>query len=183
MLNLNQKDLPMRFPASRLAILAGFAVVAVAAVALAQPPADFIEPKQQSFLPWWIDVNGPLGFMIFLTGLAVFIGACLMVALAPRPAIKASFLVPVLLPLIFTMLAVIKMMIASISVNAMSDEQLKASVVAAGWSKAMVLPLEALCVIIPSYLVLAIGLFVRTLRASSNEFAAHGHLCFPPQSR
>ena len=47
----------------------------------------------------------------------------------------------------------------------MTDVHLKATQVAAGLAKTLLLPLEALCVTLPSYLVLAIGLFVRTLRA------------------
>ena len=83
----------MRLPVSRLALSAGFAIVAVAAVAVAQPPADVeTEPLHNLFL-WMFQIGGFCGLSIMFTGLALFIGSCLVVALARRPAVIASFLV------------------------------------------------------------------------------------------
>ena len=43
-----------------------------------------------------------------LTGLALFIGSCLVVARAKSPAVIASFLVFLLFPLLFAMIEVLK---------------------------------------------------------------------------
>jgi hypothetical protein len=109
-----------------------------------------------------------LGFydlLSLLAGLAVFVGACFVVARARRPAVIASYLVFLLLPLLFAILGGLKGAVASSAVLAGAEVEIKQWEVFAGISQALLMLLMALMVTIPSYFVIAIGLFVRTLQA------------------
>jgi hypothetical protein len=114
----------MRFLKRGLVVLVGLSVCAAATGASAQAVGRMAQEgarPPEPYLVWMIRSLGLFGFLSLLTGLAVFVGACFVVYLARRPAVIASYLV--FLPL----------------------------------------PLIALVLTLPSYLVLAIGLFVRTL--------------------
>ena len=63
--------------------------------------------------------------------------------------------------------------IAYFSILAMHDVQILQSSIYRAEARVMVLLLEALLVTLPSYLVLAIGLFVRTIAPSSEVFDLH----------
>ena len=155
----------MRFPTSKLALLGGLAIFAVTAEAVALPPAILNEPPPSESFLYWVIRTGGGGALIMLMGLALFIGSCLVVAWSQRPAVIASFLVFLFLPLLFAMIDVLKFNVCTLSVLSVVEVKLKATNVYAGLAKTLLLPLDALCVTLPSYLVLAIGLFVRTLRA------------------
>jgi hypothetical protein len=162
----------MRFSALTLALLAGFSVIAVAAEALAQAPAPIEVQFDDSFLLWLLKVGGLCGALIMLTGLAIFVGSCLVVAKTRRPAVVASCLVFLVLPLLIAMIELLRGWVAAFSVVAVIGEPLKASVIATAEARVLLLPLEAFCVTLPSLLVLAISLFARTLRAERQPDAS-----------
>jgi hypothetical protein len=152
--------------------------------AFAQSPVVFAQVHPHighSYAEWVIQCLGLFGLLSMLSGLAIFIGAGLVVALARRPAVIASYMVFLLVPLLFGILAATNGTIASFSVIALSDTQLKQSQLAGGLAEAMLPLFSALGVTIPSYLVLAIGLFVCTLFAEQRS-TAHGRKTESPRS-
>ena len=117
---------------------------------------------------------------MLLSAAAVFLGACLVVFLARRPAVIASYMVFLLLPLLLGALGALKSCVSSFSVIAIADIQLKQSEIFRGLSEALLLPLESLIVTLPSYLLLAVGLFVRTLRIGGGPTHHGGKAESPP---
>ena len=162
----------MRFSPFRLALLIGIFLLGMAVVASAQPldlPAG-VEPRGgSSFAAWIIRVSGLAGLMVMASGLAVFIGACLVVIRSRRPAVIKAYLVFLPLPLMFGVYGALKGNISSLSVVAMSEVTLTSSEIAGGVAESLLLPFEAMTVIFPSYFVIAIGLFIRTLAADPSR--------------
>jgi biopolymer transport protein ExbB len=107
-----------------------------------------------------------------LSGAALFVGACLVVSLARRPAVIAAYALFLLLPLLLGALGALKGCVSSFSVLAMSGTQIKQSQIFGGLAETLVLLFTALTVTLPSYLVIAVGLFVRTLAADGRT--THG---------
>jgi len=128
------------------------------------------EPARQSILSWMFQSLGIMyGTAIPLSGLVVFLGACLVVALSRRPAVIAAYLVFLPLPLLIGVLGSVHGLIASHSVIAMSDVAPEPAAVAAGISTALFSTLAGMIVSFPSYFVLSIGLFLRTLLSPSTD--------------
>ena len=161
----------------RLGSLIAFPLLDTATVAIAQLPcllAQAHAPTAESYASWMFRSLGFFGFLSLLTGVAIFVGACLVVFVARRPAVIASYLVFLVLPLLLAAIGALKGNLASFVVLASADIEIKQSQIFAGLSETL-LPLScALTVTLPSFLVLAIGLFVRTLRANEAP-TSHRH--------
>ncbi|MGA2032992.1 MAG: hypothetical protein ABSG68_12085, partial [Thermoguttaceae bacterium] len=152
----------MRCVGRKFVLLIGVAMCVAAAEAMARSPgllAQALPPVPQSYAAWMIQSLGLFGLLMLLSGVAVFIGACLVVSLARRPAVIASYLVFLLLPLLFSAVGALKGSVASFAVLAVADVQIKQSQIFAGLSEALLLPLSALMITLPSYFVVAVGLF------------------------
>ena len=159
----------MRLVQRGLAVLMGLSVLAAAAGTSAQAVVGaaqgFPAPREEPYLVWFIRSLGLYGLLSLASGLAVFVGACAVVALARRPAVIASYLVFLLLPLLFAVTGAVQGTVSSFAVIARSDVVLKQSEIFAGIAEALVVVLSALTITLPSYFVVAIGLFVRTLQS------------------
>ncbi len=128
-----------------------------------------LDRGSQSFLLWFIENLGLSGlFMIFL-GLAVFIGACVVVATSRRASAIAAYLVLLPLPMYIGILGILKGVIASLSVIALSEAQLKASEIAAALECSVLSIFVGLLVTLPTYLVLAVGLLLRACNSSPSS--------------
>jgi len=161
------KDVPMQRTVHRFAALVGlsvwFAATGLNAQSLSALEADVRRPKP--YVVWMLESLGLFGFLSMAAGLAVFLGACLVVALARRPAVTASFMAFLPLPLLLGAAGAVKGFVSAFTVVARSDVALRSSEVAAIVSEALLPLLGALMETIPSCLVLATGLFLRTLLA------------------
>lgn len=142
-------------------------------LAQAQPPVP------ESFALWVVRCLGLFGFLALLIGVVIFVGACFVVARARRPAVIASYLVFLVLPLLLATLQVLKGNVASFSVLARTGAELTQSQINSGVAQSLLLPFVALTVTLPSYLVIAVGLFIRTLRADKQP-TTHGRTAESP---
>jgi len=128
---------------------------------------------QKSFLSWAMESLGTLsGLTILLAGVSIFAGACFAVAKSRRPAVIASCLVLLPLPLLVGICGALKGQIASLSVLAASPEavaKLSGADIAGGVAAGLLPLFVALMVTWPSYLVLAAGLIVRTAHVKSGS--------------
>jgi hypothetical protein len=160
----------------KLALLIGLAVCCTVTQAVAQTPlllAQAQPPAPKPYAIWMLECLGLMGLVSVLSGAAVFVGACLVVFLARRPAVIASYLPFLLLPLLFGALGALKGNISSFAVVAMAHVEIRQWQVFAGIAETLVLLMTALTVTLPSYVVVAIGLFVRTLAADGRP-TTHG---------
>lgn len=123
-------------------------------------------PQQQSFLMWMIQALGIFGLIVPVLALAIFLGACVVVATSRRPAVIAAYLAFVPLPFVISVMGFLKGIVSSFSVIAMAGVTLKGSEIAGGVSESALVLYVGLISTLPSYLVVAIGLFVRTVTAS-----------------
>jgi hypothetical protein len=120
--------------------------------------------ERQSLLSWAFNALGPFyGLLIPAVGLAVFIGACVVVATSRRPAVIAAYLVFLPLPLLIGVFGSFHGFISSLSVMANSAVTPKAREVAQGLSMGLFTTLLGLLVTFPSFFVWALGSFFRTL--------------------
>ena len=106
---------------------------------------------------------GGYGVTVLLAGFAVLVGACLVVALCKRPAVIAAYLPFVLLPLLIG----IHGSVAGhyeVYEHFGRSEQIVASSLAAGEAESLHRLYLGIVATWPSFLVVAVGLFVRTLR-------------------
>jgi len=127
------------------------------------------EPMRQSYLAWMFNALGPFyGLILPLAGLTVFVGACLVVAMNRRPSVIAAYLLFLPLPILIGVFGSIHGFISAYSVIATSAGTPAPSAVAEGISTGLFTSLVGLLLTFPSYFVLAIGLFFRTLFAPSN---------------
>jgi len=128
------------------------------------------EPVNDSVLGWLARSLGPVyGLLIPLTGIAVFVGGLLVVAFSRRPAVIAAYLVFVPLPLLIALFGTIHGAIHSYLVIAMSVTQPKPAEIAQGTSTALAASLVGIMATFPAYLVVSIGLFLRTVGSTSEE--------------
>jgi ABC-type transport system involved in multi-copper enzyme maturation permease subunit len=162
-------------------LLAGLAICCAATEALGQSPGLLAQGQPlvpKPYAIWVIESLGFLGLLTVLSGVAIFVGACLVVSLARRPAVIAAYSLFLLLPLLFGALGALKGCVSSFSVIAMSGAQIKQWQIFGGLAETLLLLVTALTVTLPSYLVIAIGLFVRTLAAGRNP-TTHGRMAEP----
>lgn len=127
-------------------------------------------PPPQSTLSWFLDALGPFYLVTLpLLGLLLLVGGLFVVFASRRPRVIASCLLFVPLPLLLGLQGMLQGMLRSFT-NASAPEtsQLIADV-ARSFSSAMVVPLVALLVTLPGYLVLATGLLARSLAVARSE--------------
>lgn len=137
--------------------------VALASGPLAQAGARV----EQTFAAWLMMNLGLFGGLAVLVGAVLLVGAVFLVYLTRRPAVIASYLVFLLLPLLISIIGVLKGSVASFAALGMSDMAFKQSALFAGLAECALLLLAALVVTLPAYLVVAVGLFVRTIQAGN----------------
>jgi len=117
-----------------------------------------------SFFEWAFQSLGFFyGVLIPLTGLLVFLGACLVVMLSRRPAVIAAYLVFLPLPMLIGVYGSVEGLIACFSMSAMPRGTPLPAEVGIGISTALFSTVAGMAVSFPSYFVLAFGLFFRTL--------------------
>jgi hypothetical protein len=125
---------------------------------------EYERPVQRSLLVWMYEALGPFYLLVLpLSGFLVFLGACLVVALSRRPAVVAAYLVFLPLPLLIGVYGTVQGFIASLSVIATAAGSPQPAEVAEGVSTGLFTSVVGLTVTFPSYFVLAIGLFLRTV--------------------
>jgi len=121
-------------------------------------------PVRHNMMTWMINALGPIyGLAIPLAGLAVFVGSCLVVALSKRPAVIASFLVFLPLPVLIGVFGSVQGVISAFATVSGGGAEVPGDIVAACFATALFTTFLGLIVSGPSYLVLAFGLFFRTL--------------------
>ncbi|HEX3654754.1 MAG TPA: hypothetical protein VHV55_03055 [Pirellulales bacterium] len=118
------------------------------------------------YYQWLADTLGALGFSVAVLGFAIFVGACVVVARSRNAAVIAAYLALVPLPLILAVFAAAKVALDEIAV--ISDEHENAALLALGRSLGTgeVHIMCGVLAMLPAYLVTALGLFIRTVRAN-----------------
>jgi len=101
--------------------------------------------------------------LLALSGLGVFVGACLVVALSRRPAVIAAYLVLLPLPVLVGVIGYFDGKITAYRVIAMSEVTPRPSALAQAESTALSTVIVGVIVSIPAYFVVAFGLLARTL--------------------
>src|SRR5262245_30630145 len=76
------------------------------------------EPEPQSFLVWVIQCLGLYGMLAVLAAVLLFFGSWLVVIVARRPAVIASYLVFLILPLLLAVTGALKALVGAFSVIA-----------------------------------------------------------------
>lgn len=131
---------------------------------------DIAMEPQRSYLSWMFSAMGPFyGLLIPFVGFILFIGACLVVGANRRPAVIAAFLVFLPLPMMIGLFGSLQGFIASLLIMASAGTAPKPSELAEGVSMGLFTTLVGLLVTFPGYLVLAFGLFFRTLAHKTSE--------------
>ena len=126
-------------------------------------------PAQQSTIQWMIDAAGPFNiFLLVGLGFALFIGACAVVMLSRRPALVATYLVLLPVPLLAGILVVLNSNIASMSVIAAGPVTLTGAEIAQGIGESLIVLFVSLWVTLPAYFVLSVGLMFRAYRSSAD---------------
>lgn len=120
-----------------------------------------------AFFAWAVKSLGPAGLLIPALGFATFVGACVVVARSRRPAVIAAYLLFVPMPWLLAIFRIVSGTATSFSVIAMSDMTLKPSQIYSGLAETFLVLQVGLMATIPAYLVVAVGLFVCTLRAKN----------------
>jgi len=131
--------------------------------AVAAVPGAFAAVAPKSRLMWYVESLGLSGLLVLVTGFAIFVGACLVVMRSHRPAVIAAYLVFLPLPVLIAVIGALKGCVASFSVLALTDVEISASEWYGGTAEMLLGLLIALLVTMPSFLVIAVGLFLRTV--------------------
>jgi uncharacterized membrane protein HdeD (DUF308 family) len=122
------------------------------------------EPQRVSLLKWAFMALGLFYTVIFLlVGIALFIGAVVVVIGAPRPSVVAAYFAFLPLPLLIGVWGACEGLIRTYSHIAMSPYAPKPSEMFGGISEALFIILAALLATTPAYGMTALGLFIRTL--------------------
>jgi hypothetical protein len=143
--------------------------------AMAQVPvvlAQFDEPEDKSFLLWLLESLGLFGMLAVLAGVVIFFGSWIVIFTTRRPAVIASYLVFLPLPLLLAIAGALKGLVGAFSLVGMSGVEVKQVQIIGALSEALVLPLSALLVTIPSLVIVAFGLFIRTLSTERGQATA-----------
>ena len=128
------------------------------------------ESVRQSLLSWMFTALGlPYVLLLPLAGLMCFLFALIVVLRGKGPMAAAALILIVHVPLFIGVFAAIQGAIASYTVIAMSAATPKPSEVAAGISTALVAPLVGMLLMVPGYATAAIGAFIRSFGASTEE--------------
>ncbi len=165
----------MRYFGSMIGLITGCLLFCASSQAMAQAPgilAQVAEPGDQNFLVWLIQCLGLFGMLAVLMAIALFFGSWIVVFATRRPAVIASYAVFLLLPMLLAIAAALKGMVGAFSVVAMSGTELKQTQIVGLLSEVLVIPLTALMLTIPTFFILATGLFFRTLFAGKSQSTA-----------
>jgi hypothetical protein len=154
----------MRLMKFGLTLLVSLPVCAAVTVASAQSLAPSVHHEDPYFV-WFIKCLGLFGLLGLLSELAVFIGAVVVVIKVRRPAVIAAYLVFVPMPLLFGLLGTVTSLVSAFAVLSVSNVQLTNAEIMRGVTEALLFTHMGLLGTLPSYLVIAVGLFVRTLSA------------------
>ena len=120
-------------------------------------------PAQTSILGWILSTMSFSSLFVILSGLALFAGACYLIATRQRPVVIASYLVLLPLPVLISICGWIKGSISSLMVIAASpDLQLTTPDIAGGLAAGLLEVFIALLISAPTYFVLAYGLLSST---------------------
>jgi hypothetical protein len=127
------------------------------------------EPIQQSLLSWaFRSLGATYVILLPLVALLSFIFVVILLSRGRGPMAAASILLFVHTPLMIGLFAALQGMIASYQVIASSGSTPKPAEMAQGISMALIAPLVAILLMIPSYLAAAIGTLVRAISAKSD---------------
>ena len=126
-------------------------------------------PVPKSTLMWMIEAtNSVTGLFALVFGLAMFIGACWVVAKSQRTSTIASYLVLLPLPTFIGILGFLKGCAASLMVISESGMQPTGAEWAGGFAGSAFQMFLCLLVTLPSYLVLAYGLLASTRNSAAS---------------
>ena len=121
-------------------------------------------PQRQSYLMWMYQSLGLFySFVLPMSALLVVVGAVIVVFSARRPSVIAAYLVFLPLPILIGAYATVEGMIASYSVIASTTTAPQPADAGVGYSTALFSSLLGILLTFPSFFVLSIGLFIRTI--------------------
>ena len=132
-------------------------------------PIPLPDRGAKSNLMLMIETMGLSGLFVLILGLAIFIGACLVVAKYRRTSTIAAYLVLLPLPTYIGILGQLNGIYASLSVISVSGAQPSRQEWAGGFAESALIMFLCLLVTLPSYLVLAYGLLASTCNSSATE--------------
>ena len=123
------------------------------------------------FIPRSSSIMSSLSSLLaVLSGLLILGGACYLVATKRRPSVLAAYLVLLPLPVLITVCGSMNGLISSLTVIAASPNvTLTTSDIAAAIANSLFGLLVALLISVPPYIVLAVGLLLRTMRSQSDS--------------
>lgn len=162
----------MRQLRETLAILVSFAMLGAASNAAAQMPGLLAQTSPRTPKPlaiFLMESLGLPGLLVVLLGVAMFVGALVVVIRYRRPGMIASCLVVLPLPWLIAVIVLLKGMVSSFSFIWMTEAKLPQSEIFGGLAMGLVLPLTALIVTIPSYVLLVVGLLLSVFRTPERQ--------------
>jgi hypothetical protein len=127
--------------------------------------------SHESYLQSVLHSAGPSACVwVLATGLAVFIGACFVAARCQRPSVIAAYLTLLPLPLIIAIYGAIEASMHSLIIMSSSPAvQPTSTEIAGGIATTLSQLFLSITVTLPSYLLLAIVLIRRTVRAGKGS--------------
>jgi len=124
----------------------------------------------ESYLQAFCRAVGPSDcVVVLLAGLAVFAGACFLVAKCRQPSVIASCLIFLPLPLLIALFRALGKQVEGLLTLSASSVQPSTAQIAAAVASGLAPLFLALMVTWPSYLVFAVGLVVRTVNHSKGR--------------
>ncbi len=141
-------------------MLSTFVLFLATATCLAQ------EEKPRNAALELLKISAPV-FLSLATSFILFIGGCAVVALSRRPAVIAAYSMFLILPLLLGAIAVSKGLVAAFGVFEMVDDTagIRSVEIYRLLSELGMMSVLTLSSIVPAFLVVSIGLFVRTIQA------------------
>lgn len=124
------------------------------------------QEQSSSQLLWIIRTTGLGGLFIVMSALVVFVLTIVVVTRGRGPIVGPTLVLLLHGPFAISVMATLNSLVNSFSVLAMSDQVIKASIWAEALAEALLLPLEALLLTAPSYLIAVVALLVRSLGRS-----------------
>ncbi len=155
---------------------------------MAAPPSEIPPPPAEavelSLLSWMYHALGPFyGTIIPLAGLAVLVGACLVVARSRRPAVIAAYFVFVPIPFLIGIYGTLYSYVSGFWAVTESVTIPKPFEVYTAYSCWLALSLTGFLATLPAYLVTSIGLFIQTLRSERPPQPAASSLSDPSPAK
>jgi len=128
-------------------------------------------PVPQSFLHWVISSVGGFYLILLLVSAALALILTTLVVVrgkGPHAGIALIFIVP--LPLLIGIFVAILSGMQALSVIAMSDVQVKPSIIGEAYATALTGPLLGLVLMAPSYLLAMFGMLVRGMDGNAKQW-------------